>query len=147
VLCKTRREQCSQGGAAISGACDPHGKPLVLLGKPAGAERERNAEARAGNAEQHAHCQNIAESVDEKEAVNEREHDGSHLDDGGVLAADVLREHAEWEAHERARQRGNGDHHSDLRGGEMKLLGDERTHRAVQDPDGEREVEVEKRAE
>ena len=73
--------------------------------------------------------------------------DQPHLDHRGVLAPDVLRQHAEREAHQRAGQDRHREHESLLSRVEPEGLADERAHRAVQHPDREAEVEVEERSE
>ncbi len=142
---KARGEEGGNGRAAVAGTGDAHRESFVLLGKPACTERQSHAETGAGDAQQNTHGEHVGEGVHKQEAVHECYADRGHLHDGGVLATDVLAKHTEREAHERAGERGHGHHEADLRRGEVVLLGDEGGHRAVEHPDGEAEVEVEKR--
>ena len=115
---EVRREAWSKErgecGATVACAGDAHGETFVFWREPARAERERHAEAGSCDAQQDTHGENVVIGLDEEEAVKQGDDDGGHLDDGGLLSADVLREDAEWKAHERASKRGNGDHESDL---------------------------------
>ena len=141
---EARSEEGGEGGAAVACSRDAHGEAFILLGEPAGTERERNAEAGSGDAEQDSHGEDVVGRLDEEKAVEQRDDDRRHLDDGRVFSADVLREDAEGKAHEGAGERGDGDHEADLGRGEVELFGDEGAHGAVEDPDGEGEVEVKK---
>ncbi len=137
------KERCYRR-AAVARTGNAHGQPLVLPGEPSGTERERHAKAGSCNAQQNAHGQHVVESVNEEKTVQQSDDDGRHLNDGGILSADVLREDAQRKAHECAGQCGDRDHEADLRRAQMKGLGNERAHGAVQHPDRKTEVEVKK---
>ena len=49
------KERCKRG-AAVAGSGDAHRESLVLFGKPSGAKRQSDAEARAGDAQQNSHA-------------------------------------------------------------------------------------------
>src|SRR5665213_2875278 len=87
------------------------------------------------------------EGVNKEEAIDKRDDDRSHLDNGGTLASDVLREDSKRETHQSTRERRHCDHQAGLCGSEMESLCDEGPHRAVEYPDREAEVEVEKGSE
>jgi hypothetical protein len=111
--------------------------------EPARTQRQRHAETGARNAQQHAHGQQVVEALHEEEAEQHRHRDQAHLDQRGVLAADVLREDAERKAHERTRDDGHRQHQPLLRRRKIEGFADERRHGAVEHPDaaGEREVQ------
>jgi hypothetical protein len=143
LLRQRRREQHGQHGAAVAGAGNAHGQALVLGRVPARTQRQRHAEAGAGDAQQHAHGQHRVVAVDQEEAEAQRRDDQRHLHQRGVLAPDVLRQHAERETHQRTGQDGHRDHETLLCRRQAEALADEGRHGAVQHPDGKAEVEVE----
>ncbi|BAR47059.1 hypothetical protein Maq22A_c27765 [Methylobacterium aquaticum] len=141
-LGERRREQHGEHGARVAGPGDAHRQALVLRREPARAEGQGDAEGRARDAEQHAHGEHVGERVHQEEAVGHRQDDQRHLGDRGVLAPDILGEHAEGKAHDRAGQDRQRDHEPGLGRRELVVLGDERTHGAVEHPDRETEIEV-----
>src|SRR6188768_1192692 len=110
--------------------------------------RERGIQTKARSAardtEEHAHRDHVSVVVDEEEPVRHGRDDQRHLGERGVLAADVLCEEPERKAHQRAGQDWDREHEPGLRRREREVLGDERTHGAVQHPHRETEIEIEK---
>ena len=78
--------------------------------------------------------------VDEEEAEQHRHRDQRHLDQRRVLAADVLRQHAERKAHQRAGDDGDRQHEALLRRREIEVFADEGRHRAVSTQMQQREI-------
>ena len=82
----------------------PMARPLCLAGNEPEPKRQRHAKAGTGNAQQHAHGQQVVEGLDEEEAKQHGHHDQAHLDQRGVFAADVLRQDAQAESASAPRQ-------------------------------------------
>jgi hypothetical protein len=61
----------------------------------------------------------------EEVAVGHAQADAAHLDQGGVLAPDVLRHQTQRKAHEGPGKDRDGQHQALLRGAELQRLGDE----------------------
>lgn len=61
VLGKARREEGGEGGSAVPCSGYAHRKSFVLLGKPAGSQREGIAEAGSGYAQKDSHGQDFVE--------------------------------------------------------------------------------------
>ena len=99
---EARSKERGEGGSTVACAGDAHGDTFVFRREPARAEGERHTETGSCDAEQDTHGENVAIGLDEEEAVKQGDDDGGHLEDGGHLSADVLREDAERKAHERA---------------------------------------------
>ena len=146
-LCQRRRNQHRKRRAHIACADQAHGQAFVARRERAGTQRQRYTKAGPGDAQQHAHGKQVVEGLDHENTVEHGHRDEAHLDQGGVLAADVLRQQAQREAHQCARKNRDRQHQAFLRCGELEGLADERCHRAVQNPNAARKTKVQKRRE
>ena len=135
-LCQWRCQQRRHGRTHVAGAYQAHGQALVAWREGAAAQAQRHAEAGTGNTQQHAHGQQVVERLDHEIAVGHGQCNAAHFHQSGVLAADVLGQHPQREAHQCPGKDGDGQHQPLLGGRELEGLADEGRHHTIDDPDG-----------
>ena len=107
-LGQARGEERREHGAGVAGARDPHRQALALRRVVAAGERQRDGEARAGDAEQDADAEQRAVGGGEVPAGDQRDDHEGHRDQADAARAVAVAEQAERDAEDGGGQQRHG---------------------------------------